>query len=118
VESAPVPLRLLLVEDSSKDAKLLIRKLEQAGFRPETLIVDHAQALRDALRSQTWDLVVSDYELPTLDAPEAVSIVRATGIDLPVIVISGKVGEESAVAVMRGRAPAKNNKQHQKTNKT
>jgi signal transduction histidine kinase len=97
-------IRLLLVEDSSRDAKLLVRALNQAGFEADTRIVRDREDLEEALQSATWDLVICDYELPTLDAPEAVAMIRSTKQDVPILVVSGKVGEESAVAVMRAGA--------------
>jgi hypothetical protein len=98
------PLRLLLVEDSDRDAELLVRKLRQGDFEPETTRVDNPDSLRAALEASPWDVIICDYELPTMDAPEAVAIIRGTELDVPIIVVSGKVGEESAVAVMRAGA--------------
>jgi CheY-like chemotaxis protein len=97
-------IRLLLVEDSSRDAKLLVRTLNQAGFEADTRVVSDRESLEQALKTATWDLVICDYELPTFDAPEAVAMIRSTEQDLPILVVSGSVGEESAVAVMRAGA--------------
>jgi signal transduction histidine kinase len=97
-------IRLLLVEDSSRDAKLLVRALKQAGFEADTKVVSDRDGLERALKTAEWDLVICDYELPSIDAPEAVGVIRATEQDVPILVVSGKVGEESAVAVMRAGA--------------
>jgi signal transduction histidine kinase len=66
--------------------------------------VSDRESLEQALKTATWDLVICDYELPTFDAPEAVAMIRSTEQDLPILVVSGSVGEESAVAVMRAGA--------------
>src|SRR5262245_17363618 len=94
-------LRLLLVEDSADDAELLIRELRRGGYTPRWLRVQTRAELRAALEQQTWDLVLADYSLPRFSAPEAFAVVKETGLDLPFIIVSGTVGEETAVEAMR-----------------
>jgi two-component system cell cycle sensor histidine kinase/response regulator CckA len=96
--------RILLVEDSEIDARLLARALQRAEIEPEITRVDSRERLEEALRSGCWDVCICDYRLPGMEAPEAVSIIRATGMDVPIVVVSGQVGEESAVEVMRAGA--------------
>jgi two-component system sensor histidine kinase UhpB len=100
----PKPLRLLLVEDDPGDAMLLISDLRQGGFEPAWLRVETADAFRQALGAQTWNLVISDYYLPTFTGLEALAILRDTGLDIPFLVISGAIGEETAVAAMKAGA--------------
>ena len=95
------PLRVLIVEDNPDDAELVILELRRGGYEPETLRVQTAATMRAALVERTWDLIVSDYSMPSFSAPEAFTLVRNMNIDLPFVVVSGTVGEEVAVEAMR-----------------
>ncbi|MBK8725194.1 MAG: response regulator [Holophagaceae bacterium] len=86
------PLRLLMAEDSPADAALVVRSLEEAGYAMQWRRVDTAEELRQSLDGQAWDVLVSDYRMPDLDAPGALAILRGSGLDLPFIVISGSIG--------------------------
>jgi len=97
-------LRLLQVEDSESDASLMIRRLESAGYDVHAERVEDAGAMRSALGRQTWDVVISDHQLPQFDAPRALGILQETGQDIPFIVVSGAIGEETAVAMMKAGA--------------
>jgi len=96
-----VPLHVLIVEDSETDTELLLHHLKREGFKPVHTRVDTAETLKDALKRSTWDIVVSDYEIPGFDGLSALSIVRKASVDLPFIILSGAVGEEAAVEIMR-----------------
>jgi two-component system cell cycle sensor histidine kinase/response regulator CckA len=98
------PLRLLLVEDSPTDAKLVILALEKAGRAVAFERVDTREAMRSALARQTWDVVVSDWSMPNFSAPAALALLKELAIDLPFIISSGTVGEEHAVEAMRAGA--------------
>ncbi|NLI75149.1 MAG: response regulator [Candidatus Riflebacteria bacterium] len=98
------PLRLLLVEDSESDAALVVRLLARAGFAVQERRVETAADLRTALAAQPWDVIISDYQLPSFDAPAALAILQETGLDIPFIVVSGQIGEEIAVAMMKAGA--------------
>ena len=100
----PTPLRALIVEDSPADAEMILRELRRGGFAPAHERVETAKALRAALARQDWDVVLSDYFLPGFDAPGALAVLQASGNDLPFIVVSGSVGEDTAVAAMRAGA--------------
>ncbi len=95
------PLRLLIVEDSSNDAALLLREVGKAGYAPQETRVETPEALERALGEAPWDLVLCDYSMPHMEAPEAIGIVRRFDADVPILVISGTVGEATAVAVIR-----------------
>jgi len=98
------PLRALIVEDSPADAEMILRELRRGGFTPTHERVETAAALRAALQRQPWDVILSDYYLPGFDAPGALAVLQASGSDLPFIVVSGSVGEDTAVAAMRAGA--------------
>src|SRR5213076_73424 len=97
-------LRVLIVEDSATDAELMLRALRQAGVDPTHERVETAEGMRAALARHPWDVVLSDYSLPHFDAPAALAVVRAAAPDVPFIVVSGSVGEDTAVAVMQAGA--------------
>ena len=98
------PLRLLLVEDSEDDALLVSRELQRGGFGVTLERVDTREAMVAALDRGGWDLVISDYSMPTFDAPSALALVREHGLRVPVIIVSGTIGEETAVAALRAGA--------------
>jgi two-component system, cell cycle sensor histidine kinase and response regulator CckA len=98
------PIRILLVEDSEGDAKLLVHALRRANLAIEIERVQDGAALREALAAKRCDAVICDWSLPGLDALGALEIFRASGIDVPFIVVSGTVGEELAVTAMRSGA--------------
>ncbi len=98
------PLRLLLVEDLEADAELLLINLKRYGYTVTQKRVDTAAGLTAALDAQTWDVVVSDYVMPGFSGLDALRIIQEKQPDLPCIVTSGRVGEDTAVAAMRAGA--------------
>lgn len=94
-------LRVLLVEDSEDDALLLIDALREGGFAPQYLRVETEAAYRAAVTEQSWDVIIADYVLPRFSGIAAIRIARDIGIDLPIIMVSGKTGEDTAVEAMR-----------------
>jgi PAS domain S-box-containing protein len=98
------PLSVLIVEDSEDDASLLVRELERAGYEVSWERVDTAGAMRSALEGRSWDLVVADYAMPRFSGPAALAVLQDVGLDLPFIIVSGSVGEDIAVEVMRAGA--------------
>ncbi|MEB3885435.1 response regulator [Lyngbya sp. CCY1209] len=98
------PIRLLIVEDVEDDAILLVRELRRGGFEVTWERVQTAEALRDALEESSWDAIVSDYRMPGFDAPAALSVLKESGLDLPFIVVSGTIGDTSAVELMKAGA--------------
>jgi diguanylate cyclase (GGDEF)-like protein len=95
------PLRVLLIEDAEDDAALVIRALTLAGYELTARRVDTARALRQALKSGTWDLAIADYTMPGFTGSRALEIVREHEADMPFIFVSGTIGEDVAVAAMR-----------------
>ncbi len=99
-----MPLRVLLVEDSEDDAMLLLRELRRGGYAPQHRRVDSAADLEGALADGPWDIVVTDHNLPGFSSAAALEIVKRSGTDLPVIIVSGSIGEDIAVEAMKGGA--------------
>jgi sigma-B regulation protein RsbU (phosphoserine phosphatase) len=97
-------LRVLVVEDSEFDARVLINVLKRGGYEPAFERVQTADAMRDALLAQPWDVVLSDYNMPDFDAPAALKLLQSTNLDIPFIIISGGIGEDIAVASMKAGA--------------
>ncbi len=97
-------LRVLMVEDSPADAKLVEWELTNAGYQASVRRMETESELQAALDDCLWDIVTCDYRLPQFSAPAALALVRGHSADLPFIVISGTIGEEAAVEMMRGGA--------------
>ena len=97
-------LRVLIVEDSEDDVLLEIRELERGGYDTTFERVETAEAMQNALKNQTWDIIIADYSLPHFSAPEALELFHQSGLDLPFIVISGIIGEGTAVETMKAGA--------------
>ncbi|HBA89619.1 MAG TPA: hybrid sensor histidine kinase/response regulator [Geobacter sp.] len=100
----PKLLKVLLVEDSEEDSLLLIRELTRGGYRLEHKRVETANSMRQALHEATWDVIISDYRMPSFDALGALQVLHETEHDLPFIIVSGKIGEDLAVEAMKAGA--------------
>lgn len=98
------PLRVLIVEDSEDDALLIVRELNKGGMVAEHLRVDSPDALQAALDKKSWDIVITDHNLPEFGSEAAILQVKKTGRDVPIIIVSGSIGEEVAVAAMKSGA--------------
>jgi len=97
-------LRLLLIEDSEDDATLLTRALKKSGVQSIVERVETEDAMKKALHKQGWDVVIADYVLPRFSGLDALTVLKKTQKDLPFIIVSGKIGEETAVEAMRAGA--------------
>ena len=98
------PLSLLLVEDSEADVELVVAELRRHGYDLEFTRVDSEEGLREALAFGGWDIVLCDHNLPSLDSATALAVVLERGRDLPVIILSGTIGEEAAVEALKAGA--------------
>jgi signal transduction histidine kinase len=92
--------RTLILDDSEDDACLLVKQLERDGFAPEAVRVDTAEAFRVSLTS-AWDVIILDHHVPGFGALAALDLCRELEVDVPIIVVSGVIGEEAAAACMR-----------------
>jgi len=99
-----VEYRVLLVEDSEDDAFLIIRELQKGGLPVNVERVGTAASVQAALRRKTWDFIICDCVLPGFDAQAVLALYRQTGLEIPFIVVSGKMGEEHAVEMLKAGA--------------
>jgi len=97
-------LRVLIADDSENDVVLLLRALRKAGYEPVYERISTAPAMKAALQRQAWDIVISDYEMPNFGGFEALQVLKESGHDLPFILVSAVVSEETAVAAMKAGA--------------
>jgi sigma-B regulation protein RsbU (phosphoserine phosphatase) len=97
-------LRVLLIEDSEFDAQLLLAHLRRGEREVYHERVETGPQFREALQQGTWDIIIADYNLPQFSGPEALHILQQLEIDLPFIIVSGGIGEETAVAAMKAGA--------------
>lgn len=98
------PLRVLMVEDNEDDVQLALRELARGGFGVTHERVDTTQSLLAALERGPWDLVISDYTMPNFSGLAALVLVHEKDPEIPVIFVSGTMGEDVAVAAMKAGA--------------
>ncbi|HEX4477996.1 MAG TPA: response regulator [Polyangiaceae bacterium] len=98
------PLRVLIAEDSEDDMLLVFRELERAGYEITGRRVQTARDFDFALGDEPWDIVISDYSMPSFNALGALKILKASGLDIPFIVISGTIGEDTAIEALKSGA--------------
>ncbi len=97
-------LRVLLIEDSENDAMLILRELRRSGYDPVSERVETAGAMRSALSSHAWDVILCDYVIPGFGGLEALAIATSSGLDIPMILLSNKASEEILVEAMKAGA--------------
>ena len=98
------PLQALIVDDSEDDVLLVIRELIRGGYHPAYERVSTAAAMKEALKAKQWDIILCDYKMPDFSAPSALALLKKSNIDIPVIIISGVITEETAVECLRSGA--------------
>jgi DNA-binding NtrC family response regulator len=97
------PLRAILIEDCEEDVALLVRALKRE-FALDFVNVQTAEALENALAAGPWDVVFTDYNLPKFNGVLAIEHIKSKQPDTPVIVVSGTIGEERAVELVKAGA--------------
>ena len=97
-------LRVLFVEDSDSDAQLLLREFRRAGYELTHERVDTASTLDTALNKAPWDVILADFSMPKFSGTDALAQVRALGMDVPFLFVSGTIGEDTAVQAMKAGA--------------
>lgn len=97
-------INVLILEDREEDYLLLVAELKSEGLRLNCRQIEHMWELEDALLERNWQLIIADYTFPEFTAIDALALVRATRPEIPFIVVSGSIGEEKAVELMRNGA--------------
>jgi len=97
-------LHLLVVEDSEDDAELILREVRRGGYAVEFERVETKSDMQQALGRGSWDIILSDYSMPQFSAMAALSALKESGLDIPFLVISGTIGEETAVTALKSGA--------------
>src|SRR5687767_6706055 len=101
-ESGPAPpLRLLVVDDNEDDAVLVCRELERCGYAVSAERVETRSGMAEALAREPWDLIISDFGMPTFSGPEALALYREWRLDIPFIIVSGTISEDQAVESLK-----------------
>jgi DNA-binding NtrC family response regulator len=95
------PLRVLIAEDNEDDVVLALDALRRHGYEPQWKCVETAEAFTQALQSEPWDVVLSDYSMPAFDALNALKILQESELDIPFIIVSGTIGEDVAVEALK-----------------
>lgn len=93
-------LHVLHIEDSNDDSIILARMLRQSGYDLTLTRVDTAASLETALHERTWDVVIADWNVPSVHTLSVMQQLKQTDNDLPFIIVSGSIGEEAAVEAM------------------
>jgi PAS domain S-box-containing protein len=97
-------LSILIVEDSESDTELIIRQFQKANYDITYERVETDDQMIAAIEKRSWDLVIADYFLPEFNAPAALAILQKSGLDIPFVVVSGAIGEETAIEIMKAGA--------------
>src|SRR6185312_819757 len=97
-------LRVLMIEDSEDDSRLVLLELKKGGWEIEHTRVDTATALSDAYDQGPWDLIFSDYTRPKFSGLAALSLLKSKKCEIPFFLVSGTAGEENAVKAMKAGA--------------
>ena len=92
-------LRVLIVDDSDDDSKLIIRQLQRGGYDPKWERVETCEAMESAMNRQQWDVILCDYKMPHFSAHAALKLIQDRKIDIPFIIVSGTIGEDTAVTL-------------------
>ena len=101
VAEGPRKLRVLLVEDNSADGELMLHALQKGGFDSEFEVVQTAAEFADRIRRNKYEVILADYRLPGWNGMETVTILRREGLDIPVVLVSGALGELKAVECIK-----------------
>ena len=97
-------LRVLIIEDSALDAKVLVGLIQAGGYEVTSERVETAEQYTRALENEVWDIILADYNLPEFNGSEGLRLLQESGRDIPFIVISGGIGEDLAVQIMKSGA--------------
>lgn len=94
-------LNVLIADDCEDDALLLVRELRKGGYQPQFERVDTREDMERALEQRHWQLIITDHTMPGFNSGDVLDMVKRSGMDVPVIIVSGTIGEEVAVHAMK-----------------
>ncbi|HTL18455.1 MAG TPA: PAS domain S-box protein [Patescibacteria group bacterium] len=100
----PNPLQVLIVEDSVDDTFFIVRELQRGGFNVDFERVEKPASMQAALESKKWDLIISDFSMPQFGGAAALALYQQSGLDVPFILVSGTMGEDIAVEMLKAGA--------------
>jgi len=100
----PNPLHVLIVEDSVDDTFFIVRELQRGGYSVDFERVETPAAMQAALRDRTWDLIISDFSMPLFGGAAALALYKQVDLDIPFILVSGTMGEDIAVEMLKAGA--------------
>jgi two-component system, cell cycle sensor histidine kinase and response regulator CckA len=100
-QDAAIDLRVLILEDKQQDVELCLLELKKAGFELHADVVDTEEAFAGKLRSQVYDLILSDYGIPAWSGVDAFRMLKHSGKKIPFILVTGSLGEEAAVDLIK-----------------
>ncbi len=95
------PLRVLFVEDSSRDLQLMVAALERSGYNLTHDRVDSQRSFQEILKKTNCEIIISDYNLRDWTAVDALEMVKKSGKDIPFVVVSGSLGDEAAAEIIK-----------------
>jgi len=93
-------LNVLMIEDSEDDVLLIVRELKKGGYDPVYEQVETIEAMNKALKEKEWDIILCDYKMPKFSGFSAIAMLKENNIDIPILIVSGTIGEETAVESM------------------
>lgn len=99
-----VPLKILFIEDSEDDMLLLLREIKKSEYKPVYKRVETQSEIKKSLTDEDWDIIITDFVLPEQDGIQTVKYIKSLKLDTPCLMISGKMGEETAIEAMRAGA--------------
>jgi signal transduction histidine kinase len=100
-EQTKTQLSVLMVEDNPLDATLILRALRQSGFEVNPATVQDEAAFLQALRTHRPEIVLADFNLPSWEGMDAVDVLKREGLDIPLILVSGALGDVTAVECIK-----------------
>ena len=95
------PIKVLFIEDNEDHAFLIIHELKKGGYDPTLKRVDTMEDVRASLDSEGWDVLLCDYSLPGFNGVNVIEEYRKRNLDYPFIIVSGEIGEDTAVTLMK-----------------
>jgi signal transduction histidine kinase len=100
-EPAVVKLRVLMVEDDPADVDLVLRALRSAGLESDRDVVQNEEDFTAKVRKNGYDIILADHSLPSWDGMATLEVLRREGLDIPVILVTGSLGELKAVECIK-----------------